>query len=239
MSWSYRNRGYEARTHRNTTDKKAALVIKLIVVSSGMDGMCDAPKKRIADRVFIRRMLAYSARKNRANGPPAYSTLKPETSSDSPSVRSNGARFVSARVEMYHIAARGQAGISSQMLSCVVLNICSVYPPEKIIMESKIKPRLTSYEIVCATARRAPISAYFELDAHPEPKIEYTARLERARTNRIPRFKSVTGCGMGIGAHRVIARVSASMGVARNKKGDDVDGRIGSLMNSLTPSAMG
>ena len=41
----------------------------------------------------------YSAMKNRANGPAAYSTLKPETNSDSPSVKSKGARFVSARVE--------------------------------------------------------------------------------------------------------------------------------------------
>ncbi len=58
---------------------------------------------------FISIMLAYSAKKNMANGPAAYSTLNPETSSDSPSVRSNGARLVSARVEMYHIIARGHA----------------------------------------------------------------------------------------------------------------------------------
>lgn len=70
-----------------------------------------------ADRVFIRRILAYSARKKRANGPPAYSTLKPETSSDSPSVRSKGARLVSASVEIYHIAARGHIGIISHTLS--------------------------------------------------------------------------------------------------------------------------
>lgn len=60
--------------------------------------------------MFISMMLAYSARKNRANGPAAYSTLKPETSSDSPSVRSNGARFVSASVDTYHIMASGQQG---------------------------------------------------------------------------------------------------------------------------------
>lgn len=47
--------------------------------------------------------------------------------------------------------------------------------------------------MVCATARRAPINAYFELDAHPEPRMEYTARLDRASTNKIPRFKSTTG----------------------------------------------
>jgi len=79
--------------------------------------MWDAPRKRVAEREFIRRMLAYSAKKKRAKGPAAYSTLKPETSSDSPSVRSKGARLVSARVEIYHIAARGQAGKTSQMLS--------------------------------------------------------------------------------------------------------------------------
>lgn len=62
----------------------------------------------MAVSVFMSMMLAYSARKNRAKGPAAYSTLKPETSSDSPSVRSNGARLVSASVETYHIMARGQ-----------------------------------------------------------------------------------------------------------------------------------
>ena len=77
----------------------------------------------MAERVFIRRILAYSAKKNRANGPPAYSTLKPETSSDSPSVRSKGARLVSAKVEMYHIAARGQAGKTSHTLSCAMLKV--------------------------------------------------------------------------------------------------------------------
>lgn len=52
-------------------------------------------------------------------------------------------------------------------------------------------------------------------------------------------MRSVTGCGMGIGAHSVMARVSANIGVARNRNGDEVDGRTGSLIKSLTPSAMG
>lgn len=61
------------------------------------------PRRRIEDSAFINIMLEYSARKNKAKGPPAYSTLKPDTSSDSPSARSNGLRFVSASVEMYQI----------------------------------------------------------------------------------------------------------------------------------------
>ena len=38
MSWSYRNRGHEARTHKKTTDSRAALVIRLIAVSVGRVG---------------------------------------------------------------------------------------------------------------------------------------------------------------------------------------------------------
>jgi len=93
--------------------------------------------------------------------------------------------------------------------------------------------------MVWATARRAPTRAYLEFDAQPEPRIEYTARLERARTNKIPRFKSATGWGMGIGAQRVRAKVRASTGVARNRKGEEVEGRMGSLIKSFTPSAIG
>lgn len=126
----------------------AALIIRLMAVSSGKEGKWEAPKKRIVERVFMRRMLAYSARKNSAKGPPAYSTLNPETSSDSPSVRSKGARLVSANVEIYHIAARGQAGAINQILSWAMLKVCSVKPPTKMMMLRRMSPRLTSYEMV-------------------------------------------------------------------------------------------
>lgn len=54
-----------------------------------------------------------------------------------------------------------------------------------------------------------------------------------------PKFRSITGCGIGMGAHRVRASVRAIMGVARKRKGEEVKGRMGSLMKSLMPSAMG
>lgn len=79
----------------------------------------------MADRVFIMRMLVYSARNRRANGPAENSTLNPETSSDSPSVRSNGDRLVSANVDVNHIIARGHDGSRSHIGSCVVVNDCS------------------------------------------------------------------------------------------------------------------
>lgn len=114
-----------------------------------------------------------------------------------------------------------------------------VNPPVKIIALRRIKPRLTSYEIVWATARRAPMRAYFELEAQPEPKIEYTARLDTARIKRTPRFRSVIGKGIGMGAQSVRAKVRAIIGANRKRMGEDVEGRIGSFKKSFRPSAMG
>jgi len=65
------------------------------------------------------------------------------------------------------------------------------------------------------------------------------ARLERARRKRTPRLRSRIGEGRGIGAQRTKASVRASMGAAKNKMGEEVEGRTGSLINSLTPSAIG
>lgn len=138
-------------------------------------------------------MLAYSARKNNANGPPAYSTLNPDTSSDSPSVRSKGARLVSANVEINHIMARGQEGRISQMYSWVVMSVDSVKEPLISKTDNRIIASVTSYEIVCATARRAPINAYFEFEAQPDHKIAYTARLDIASINRMPKFILIRG----------------------------------------------
>ena len=55
-----------------------------------------------AESILIKRMLRYSAMKRKANLVPPYSTLKPETNSDSPSAKSKGARLVSAKVVMNH-----------------------------------------------------------------------------------------------------------------------------------------
>lgn len=106
--------------------------------------LCSGPRNTMDVRAFIRMMLVYSAIKNSANGPAEYSTLNPETNSDSPSVRSNGARFVSARVEMNHIIAMGQAGIRSHMCSWVVISICKENEPFIRRTESRIMAIVTS-----------------------------------------------------------------------------------------------
>lgn len=109
-----------------------------------MAGVWEVPRNRAAVSAFMKRMLAYSARKNSAKGPPAYSTLKPETSSDSPSARSNGDRLVSARVDTNHIPAKGQAGKTSHMFSWAVAKTCREKAPAKMMIERRMSPRLTS-----------------------------------------------------------------------------------------------
>lgn len=201
--------------------------------------MYSGPRNTIDVRAFIRIILVYSAIKNSANGPAAYSTLNPETSSDSPSVRSNGARFVSARVEINHIIAIGQAGSRSHVYSCVVMRDCRENEPLISRTESRIMAIVTSYEIVWATARRAPNNEYLEFDAHPDHRMEYTDRLDIARMNRIPRLRLISGCGMGSGIHRLRASVSDRVGAMMNSDREVVRGRIGSLMNSFIASANG
>jgi hypothetical protein len=54
---------------------------------------------------LIKRILAYSAKKIKANPLPPYATLKPETSSDSPPAKSKVVRLVSAKLQTVHKTA--------------------------------------------------------------------------------------------------------------------------------------
>lgn len=77
------------------------------------------------------------------------------------------------------------------------------------------------------------------MDAHPEPKIVYTTRLERAKIRRMLKFKSEYGNGRGRGVHKSMARIRAIVGARINRSCEDVEGRMGSLINNLIPSAIG
>lgn len=69
--------------------------------------------------------------------------------------------------------------------------------------------------------------------------MEYTARLDMVNMNNSPRLRSASGNGIGSGVQIEIARRRANIGVVINRIGEDVDGRMGSLMNNFTPSATG
>ena len=65
------------------------------------------PKKNTAVNNLIIIILVYSAIKIKAKDPLLYSVLNPETNSDSPSAKSNGVRFVSAKVVVNHVKNKG------------------------------------------------------------------------------------------------------------------------------------
>ena len=65
------------------------------------------PKNNSATSILINKILAYSAKKINAKPPLLYSVLNPDTSSDSPSAKSKGVRFVSAKQEANQIKDKG------------------------------------------------------------------------------------------------------------------------------------
>lgn len=95
ISISYRNRGYVARTQIIKIEIKIIIFIDKIELIGLKNNIV-----LIIDKINI---LRYSDKKIKANHPPIYSTLNPETNSDSPSAKSNGLRLVSARQDENHI----------------------------------------------------------------------------------------------------------------------------------------
>lgn len=99
---SYRIRGRVARVQINNVARMEVLITNLRLFSRGL-----LPVKNNTVRRHIIKIFAYSAINSRANIPLLYSVLNPDTSSDSPSAKSNGVRFVSAKFVIYHIKKRG------------------------------------------------------------------------------------------------------------------------------------
>jgi len=105
---SYRTRGKEQRTHTNNTHKDRVLRARLV-----------PPIKNIAVIKLRNKIVPYSLIKMRANRPPPYSMLNPETISDSPSAMSKGVRLVSAMHRRSQLKSRGKKKIISQPPDCV------------------------------------------------------------------------------------------------------------------------
>jgi len=97
-------RGIVARTHTNNVAKNIVFITRIGVFSHGI---VSAPQNSADDTILIIKMLVYSAIKIMANSPLLYSVLNPETSSDSPSAKSNGVRLVSASAVINHMTISG------------------------------------------------------------------------------------------------------------------------------------
>lgn len=86
--------------------KAKNMVLRIRGMSVNID-MGIIPKKKIEVNKLMVKILVYSAIKMRAKLPALNSTLKPETNSDSPSDRSKGVRFVSAKDVINQIMNKG------------------------------------------------------------------------------------------------------------------------------------
>jgi len=106
------------------------------------------PKKRTDENKLITKILAYSARKMRANPAAPYSILNPDTSSDSPSAKSNGARFVSATQVTNHIKKPGSIIKANQIRNWDSASSVNLKLPTKNKGNRRTRAILISYEIV-------------------------------------------------------------------------------------------
>jgi hypothetical protein len=82
---------------------------------------------RIVDvTILINRMFMYSAMKINANALLLYSVLNPDTSSDSPSAKSNGVRLVSAKAEINHMITNGKNMIAIHVFWSIIIFVNSI-----------------------------------------------------------------------------------------------------------------
>lgn len=92
----------------------------------------------------MNRMLQYSAKKIKANPPLLYSTLNPETNSDSPSAKSKGLRFVSAKLEISQQTVKGAPTPKNHTYCWYFKKSPNLKAPVKPTKNNKIKAKLTS-----------------------------------------------------------------------------------------------
>src|SRR5229473_7528487 len=94
---------------------KNTLSTNQITPGTQVNGGTQPPRNRIVAIAHIVVIATYSPSMNNRYGVEPYSTMKPATSSDSASTRSNGGRFVSASAEMRNTPNIGNSGSQYQL----------------------------------------------------------------------------------------------------------------------------
>src|SRR6185437_9576540 len=112
--------------------------------------------------------------------------MKPATSSDSASTRSNGGRLVSASADTKKMTNIGSSGSQYQPnrphLEFCASTICDRFSePAQSSTVMMTKPMETSYDTICAAERSAARNGYFEFDAQPAMMMPYTPCDEMAK----------------------------------------------------------
>lgn len=115
-----------------------------IALNSGVNKVLVEKKKKSLVRVDKKKILLYSAIKIKAKPPDPYSTLNPDTSSDSPSAKSKGVRLVSATQEISHRPTIGVNNIVFIMYLADIMITYSLMLEDATRMNNKIKANLIS-----------------------------------------------------------------------------------------------
>lgn len=106
------------------------------------------PINKQVNKQHIKIILEYSPINNKANLPAPYSTLNPDTNSDSPSAKSNGDRFVSAKQDTSHNANTGGTIQINQAVVCSFNKSNNIKDLDSIRTINNKNAILTSYEIL-------------------------------------------------------------------------------------------
>src|SRR5829696_650776 len=123
-------------------------------------GGSQPPMNRIVVIAHMVAIATYSPSMNSMYGVEPYSTMKPATSSDSASTRSNGGRLVSASAEMKKTMNIGNSGSQYQprrpkrVFCASTMSVIRSEPTHKstVMMTNPID---TSYDTICAAERSA------------------------------------------------------------------------------------
>lgn len=205
------------------------------------NGGSHPPKNKIAHKVLIKIMFAYSPRKKSANPIEEYSTLYPATNSASASGKSKGARLVSAKHETKNMINNGNRGKPNHTCDCAYTISDKFREPAHKSTEIMINPMETSYDIICAADRKPPRKAYLEFDDQPAVMIPYTPNDEIANTYSTPTCTSANTIPSpkGMTDQATKLRIKVTSGALINTTVFAFVGKTGSLRRSFTASAIG
>src|SRR5712692_8098620 len=159
---------------KNTSEALSVNQITPGTKVKGGNGMGEShpPMNRIVHMAHMVMIATYSPSMNKRYGVEPYSTMKPATSSDSASTRSNGGRLVSASAEMKNTTNIGSSHSQyqpnrPQRLSCACTMAVRLSEPTHNSTVIMTKPIETSYDTIWAAERSAARNGYFEFDAQP------------------------------------------------------------------------
>ena len=130
INWSKRILGKEALTHIKVNIRIHVLKPKLkplikpkTIAYSDVIVIKKPPMNNITEKIQIRTILAYSAKKKNTNIPAECSVINPDTNSDSASAKSKGALLVSAIHPMKKIINKGNNGNIKYTIFCTSILI--------------------------------------------------------------------------------------------------------------------